>query len=245
MVGGVVLEENWGGELAAYQRDDGLVQVAWTRRSLSVEGYILTDIAMTSISSGGKTTPKHYHMPALKLSEVSYFSFAFDQHEDTMVRAIIEIFRREGPARRHFAVRHFIHLPTKERHGPAPSPCCPTSTSDLEIHNRWASVWATNTSTCLLPSRRVNVVVSNTNGVVGNTQRSLAPGVTDVPWHSAVKVSISPRRNQPERPVHRLGLITNAEVNHQRVVEHDRPRLPLRHRCHGRRYHPLFHYGVG
>ena len=87
MVGGVVLEENWGGELAAYQRDDGLVQVAWTRRSLSVEGYILTDIAMTSISSGGKTTPKHYHMPALKLSEGSYYSFAFDQHDDTMVLA--------------------------------------------------------------------------------------------------------------------------------------------------------------
>ena len=64
-----------------------MVQVAWTRRSLSVEGYILTDIAMTSISSGGKTTPKHYHMPALKLSEGSYYSFAFDQHDDTMVLA--------------------------------------------------------------------------------------------------------------------------------------------------------------
>ena len=79
MVGGVVLEENWGGELAVHQRDDGLVQVAWTRRSLSLEGYILTDIAMTSISAAGKTTPKHYHMPALKFSEGSYYGFAFDQ----------------------------------------------------------------------------------------------------------------------------------------------------------------------
>ena len=87
LVGGVVLEENWGGELAVYQRDDGLVQVAWTRRSLSLEGYILTDIAMTSISAAGKTTPKHYHMPALKLSEGSYYSFAFDQHDGTMVLA--------------------------------------------------------------------------------------------------------------------------------------------------------------
>ena len=83
----MVLEENWGGELAVYQRDDGLVQVAWTRRSLSLEGYILTDIAMTSISAAGKTTPKHYHMPALKLSEGSYYSFAFDQHDGTMVLA--------------------------------------------------------------------------------------------------------------------------------------------------------------
>ena len=87
MVGGVVLEENWGGELAVYQRDDGLVQVAWTRRSLSLEGYILTDIAMTSISAAGKTTPKHYHMPPLKLSEGSYYGFNFDQHDGTMVLA--------------------------------------------------------------------------------------------------------------------------------------------------------------
>ena len=87
MVGGVVLEENWGGELAVYHRDDGLVQVAWSRRSLSVEGYILTDIAMTSISAAGKTTPKHYHMPALKLSEGSYYGFSFDQYDGTMVLA--------------------------------------------------------------------------------------------------------------------------------------------------------------
>ena len=87
LVGGVVLEENWGGELAVYQRDDGLVQLAWTRRSLSLEGYILTDIAMTSISASGKTTPKHFHMPALKLSEGSYYGFTLDQHDDTMVLA--------------------------------------------------------------------------------------------------------------------------------------------------------------
>ena len=82
-----MLEENWGGELAVYQRDDGLVQVAWSRRSLSLEGYILTDIAMTSISAAGKTTPKHYHMPALKLSEGSYYGLTFDQHDGTMVLA--------------------------------------------------------------------------------------------------------------------------------------------------------------
>ncbi len=87
MPGGVVLDEAWGGELATYQRDDGLVQVAWTRRSLSAEGYILTDIAMTSISAAGKTTPKHYHMPSIKLSEGAYYGFTFDQHDGTMVLA--------------------------------------------------------------------------------------------------------------------------------------------------------------
>ena len=87
MPGGVVLEEGWGGEMTAYQRDDGLVQVAWTRRSLSAEGYYLTDIAMTSISAAGKTTPKHYHMQPLKLAEGSYYGFTFDQHDGTMVLA--------------------------------------------------------------------------------------------------------------------------------------------------------------
>jgi subtilisin family serine protease len=87
MPGSVMLEEAWGGELAAYQRDDGLVQVAWTRRSLSVEGYVLTDIAMTSISAAGKTTPKHYHMQPLKLSEGAYYGFNFDQYDGKMVLA--------------------------------------------------------------------------------------------------------------------------------------------------------------
>ena len=87
MPGGVVIEESWGGELAVHERDDGLVQLAWTRRTLSLEGYVLTDIAMTSISAAGKTTPKHYHMPALKLSEGSYYGFTFDQYDGTMVLA--------------------------------------------------------------------------------------------------------------------------------------------------------------
>lgn len=87
MPGGVVIEESWGGELAVHERDDGLVQLAWTRRTLSLEGYILSDIAMTSISAAGKTTPKHYHMPALKLSEGSYYGFTFDQYDGTMVLA--------------------------------------------------------------------------------------------------------------------------------------------------------------
>ena len=87
MPGSVVLEEAWGGEIATYQRDDGLVQVAWTRRSLSSEGYVLTDIAMTSVSQAGKTTPKHYHMQSIKLSEGSYYGFTFDQHDGTMVLA--------------------------------------------------------------------------------------------------------------------------------------------------------------
>lgn len=85
--GDVILESNWGGELAVHQREDGLIQAAWTRKALSTDGYMLTDIAMTSISASGKTTPKHYHMPALKLVEGSYWGLDFDEYDGTMVLA--------------------------------------------------------------------------------------------------------------------------------------------------------------
>ena len=87
VLGETLIEESWGGELATFQRDDGLVHVAWTRRALSPEGYYLTDIAMSSITASGKTTPKHTHMTALKLSEGSYFGLSMDQYDGTMVLA--------------------------------------------------------------------------------------------------------------------------------------------------------------
>ena len=85
VLGETIVEEGWGGELATLQRDDGLVHMAWTRRALSPEGYYLTDIAMASITASGKTTPKHYHMTPLKLSEGAYFGFAMDEHDGTVV----------------------------------------------------------------------------------------------------------------------------------------------------------------
>ena len=87
MPGDILLDDDWGGELAVYLREDGLVQAAWSRRSINAEGYTLTDIAMTSISAAGKTTAKHYHMQALKLTEGTYHGFAFDEYDGTMVLA--------------------------------------------------------------------------------------------------------------------------------------------------------------
>ena len=275
MVGGVMLEENWGGELAAYQRDDGLVQVAWTRRSLSVEGYILTDIAMTSISSGGKTTPKHYHMPALKLSEGSYYSFAFDQHDDTMVLAGYHRDLSTGGSWQDVTSLFVISSTSPDKGTSWSSPI--TVLSDIDIRpgdtqplgvglgdeylhllyqeyrddvsgiervglmythgSHTVPSWSFQYSVGDEASSPVlevmveneedrvigawiegqgkvsNVVVSNTNSVwSGNTQRSLAPGVTDVAlaqrseglylYHDEINLN---------GPVHRLGLITNAE----------------------------------
>ena len=87
VLGETLVEENWGGELATLQRDDGLVHMSWTRRALSPEGYYLTDVAMSSITASGKTTPKHYHMTALKLSEGGYFGLSLDQNDGTIVLA--------------------------------------------------------------------------------------------------------------------------------------------------------------
>ncbi len=87
MPGDILLENDWGGELAVYQREDGLVQAAWSRRSINAEGYTLTDIAMTSISAAGKTTAKHYHMQPLKLTEGTYHGFTFDEYDGAMVLA--------------------------------------------------------------------------------------------------------------------------------------------------------------
>ena len=85
--GDILLDDSFGGELAVYQREDGLVHAAWSRRTVNAEGYTLTDIAMTSISAAGKTTAKHYHMQPLKLSEGSYHDFTLDEYEGTMVLA--------------------------------------------------------------------------------------------------------------------------------------------------------------
>ena len=87
VLGETLIEEAWGGELATLQRDDGLVHLAWTKRALSPEGYYLTDIAMSSITASGKSTPKHHHMTALKLSEGGYYGLSLDQHDGTVVLA--------------------------------------------------------------------------------------------------------------------------------------------------------------
>jgi subtilisin family serine protease len=87
MPGDVKLESNWGGELAVSQRDDGLVQAVWSRKTVEVDGYTYTDLAMNAISASGETTPKQSLMNPLKLSEGSYWGLAIDQYDGKMVIA--------------------------------------------------------------------------------------------------------------------------------------------------------------
>ena len=87
MPGDILLDDSYGGELTVYQREDGLVHAAWSRRTVNAEGYTLADIAMTSISAAGETTAKHYHLQPLKLTEGSYHGFTLDEYDGTMVLA--------------------------------------------------------------------------------------------------------------------------------------------------------------
>ena len=87
LISDILLEGNWDGELATLVREDDLVHVAWTRKTESVDGYTLTNIGMTSISSEGKITPKHYHLQPLKLSEGSYWGLALDEYDERVVLA--------------------------------------------------------------------------------------------------------------------------------------------------------------
>ena len=81
----VLLEEKWGGELATYLRDDGLVQAVWNRKTISPDGYTLTDLAFTSLTRLAEETPVHHQMPAIKLSEGSYWGLALTEYNEQMV----------------------------------------------------------------------------------------------------------------------------------------------------------------
>ena len=83
----ILLEDMWGGELAVLEREDGAIHAAWTRKSVSADGYTLTNIGMTSLSKVEMITPVHYQMPPVKLSEGSYWGLALTEYDDTVVLA--------------------------------------------------------------------------------------------------------------------------------------------------------------
>ena len=87
MPGDVKLEDNWGGELAVKQREDGLVQAVWSRKTIDLDGYTFTDLAMSAISASGETTPEQFLMNPLRLSEGSYWGLTIDQYDGEMVIA--------------------------------------------------------------------------------------------------------------------------------------------------------------
>ena len=87
MPGDTLIEENWAGEFAFALRDDNRVQVAWTKRTTTQQGYTMTDIGMASIGMLGDMSSKSSHMTPLKLSEGSYWGFDLATNGDEIVLA--------------------------------------------------------------------------------------------------------------------------------------------------------------
>ena len=85
MPGEVKLADSWAGELAVLKGNDGLVYAAWTENKLSQDGYFMTDISFTSITSSGETTSIQSHMTPLKLSEGKYWGLALTENDERMV----------------------------------------------------------------------------------------------------------------------------------------------------------------
>ena len=83
----VKLADSWAGELTAILRNDGLVHAAWTENVLDQQGYFLSHIAMTSITSAGETTEKQTYMQPVKLSEGRYWGLDMAKRGDRIVLA--------------------------------------------------------------------------------------------------------------------------------------------------------------
>ena len=81
----VMLEEKWGGELAATLREDGRVHAVWNRKTISPDGYTLTDLSMTSLTRLAEANPTVSLMPAIKISEGSYWGLALSEYEGEMI----------------------------------------------------------------------------------------------------------------------------------------------------------------
>jgi subtilisin family serine protease len=85
--GDTLIEDNWAGEFAFALRDDNRIQIAWTKRSTTQQGYTMTDIGMASIGMLGDLSSKSSHMTPLKLSEGSYWGFDLATNGDEVVLA--------------------------------------------------------------------------------------------------------------------------------------------------------------
>ena len=83
----VLIERAWGGELAATVRSDGMVQMAWTRRTMSEDGYTLHDLGIAALTLSGQMTPVQRELNPLKLSEGSYWGLDIAERDGEVVIA--------------------------------------------------------------------------------------------------------------------------------------------------------------
>ena len=83
----VLVERNWGGEIASTVRSDGMIQLAWTRRTMSEDGYTLQDLGIAALTTTGQMTPVQRELTPLKLSEGTYWGLDVAERNGEVVVA--------------------------------------------------------------------------------------------------------------------------------------------------------------
>lgn len=87
VISDVLVERNWGGEIASTVRSDGMVQLAWTRRTMSEDGYTLQDLGIAALTTTGQMTPVQRELTPLKLSEGGYWGLDVAERNGEVVIA--------------------------------------------------------------------------------------------------------------------------------------------------------------
>ncbi|MGB2507644.1 MAG: CARDB domain-containing protein, partial [Candidatus Poseidoniaceae archaeon] len=87
VISDVLVERNWGGEVASTVRSDAMIQLAWTRRTMSEDGYTLQDLGIAALTTSGQMTPVQRELTPLKLSEGSYWGLDVAERNGEVVVA--------------------------------------------------------------------------------------------------------------------------------------------------------------
>ncbi|MEC9204103.1 MAG: S8 family serine peptidase [Candidatus Thermoplasmatota archaeon] len=87
VISDVLVERNWGGEVASTVRSDAMVQLAWTRRTMSEDGYTLQDLGIAALTTSGQMTPVQRELTPLKLSEGGYWGLDVAERNGEVVVA--------------------------------------------------------------------------------------------------------------------------------------------------------------
>ena len=87
MPGDTLIESNFAGEAAIISAGDGTTYVVWTRKTVSIDQYILHDIAFTTVDDFGSMAIIQSLSQPLKSSEGSYWGLNMAVKDDQVVIA--------------------------------------------------------------------------------------------------------------------------------------------------------------
>ncbi|MBT4406825.1 MAG: S8 family serine peptidase [Euryarchaeota archaeon] len=85
MPGDTLIESNFAGEAAILSAGDGTTFVVWTRRTISLDGYVLHDVAFTTVDDYGSMAIIQSLTQPLKASEGSYWGLSMARKDEQLV----------------------------------------------------------------------------------------------------------------------------------------------------------------